>query len=919
MFAVLNAGRARVVDRVLGVPSPFADRYAVVRELGRGASAVVILARDLVHDREVALKVLSAEYASVLGSERFQREVRLDRRLQHPYVIPILDSGEWEGWLYLVMPVVEGSALRAHLTSLRQLPVDDAVRYAQEIADALQHAHDHGVIHRDVKPENILLSGGHACLADFGIARALVPATGDDITTTGVILGTPAYMSPEQAAGDALDGRTDQYALACVLFEMLAGIPPFVGPSSQSIMQQRLARPAPSVQDYRPAVRRGLALVIARALSMAPADRFPNMRAMAEALHAATSPSPYGIEAVAQTPVRRGPGVRRLAFGAAALISVGVATWLAWRPERARDLVPQGGAVALLGEPDGANAEAARFFVRGRAALDTGDLDSAAAAFSRSAAADPLFARADLWQAQVMQWNPTYRSSAEWMGPARRASRGRLSTRDSLHAVGLVALGDRRFPEACEAFGALVRADSQSFVGWFGLGECRRLDRAVERDRASPSGWRFRAELSEAIRAYAEALAIAPGEAMGPAFSRAQQVFLSSASRVRPGRAVMPDTGDFFAYPSLRNDTVAFVPFRSGAGASLDPATSQQELTGAWRAVGDQELAFVRQWIQRMPASPYARLALALALEDAAPLRVHDSTATDARSVLHEARARNPDARVALQLAAAEVRVLVKAGRWAEAGRLADSLVRQPPATDYGILAALAVLLGSERAASAFLRQGWREPARARDEHLTDVPDAVLDALAPLAAAVLTGACESAHLDSLEHNVTDRINTLVEPRQQAAVRAGIIDDLLVQSAPCTSGGSMRGVRGAASVSVTHRLAAAAGNGNRRAALAALHWIDAQRVATNRANISWDAVALEGWALAALGDSTHAAARLDSALRVLPYTTTLLTSHARLTGGLRRTLRLRSDLARLAGDSATHARWRDALRDLTGWP
>ncbi len=269
-----------------GLLSPFADRYEIVRELGRGASAVVYLVRDQLHDREVALKVLSSDYASALGSSRFLREIRVASRLQHPYIVPVLDSGEWEGWLYYVMPVIEGHPLRVRMTRERQLPVEDAVRYTMEIADALQHAHERGVLHRDVKPENILISGQHACLADFGIPGAITPATGDVITTTGVILGTPAYMSPEQASSDgAIDGRSDQYALGCVLFEMLAGVPPFVGPTEQSVIMQRFHHAAPLVSRYRP-VGGHLEEAVSRALQSLPADRFKTPLVFANALRA---------------------------------------------------------------------------------------------------------------------------------------------------------------------------------------------------------------------------------------------------------------------------------------------------------------------------------------------------------------------------------------------------------------------------------------------------------------------------------------------------------------------------------------------------------------------------------------------------------------------------------------------------------
>ena len=274
-------------------------RYAFERELGRGGMATVYLARDLRHDRPVALKVLHAELAATLGPERFQREIRLAARLQHPHVLTVLDSGEVhpersEGpsRLWFTMPFVEGESLRHRLRRERQLSVDTALRIATEAARGLEYAHQHGVVHRDVKPENILLTAdGSTLVADFGIARAL-SAAGDDekLTETGLAVGTPAYMSPEQAAGDrGLDTRTDIYSLAAVLFEMLAGQPPYTGATTQALMVKRLTEPAPSVRAVRPNVPEPVDQAIRKALSPVPADRFAGMTEFAAALQAATA------------------------------------------------------------------------------------------------------------------------------------------------------------------------------------------------------------------------------------------------------------------------------------------------------------------------------------------------------------------------------------------------------------------------------------------------------------------------------------------------------------------------------------------------------------------------------------------------------------------------------------------------------
>jgi TolB-like protein/Flp pilus assembly protein TadD len=264
-----------------------ADRYAIERELGRGGMATVYLASDLRHDRPVALKVLHPQLAASLGPERFLREIKLAARLQHPHILTVLDSGDASGRLWFTMPYIEGESLRDRLAREKQLAVEDAVRIAREAADALDYAHRHGVIHRDVKPENILLSDGHALVADFGIARAL---GGDEhLTETGMAVGTPAYMSPEQAAGEReLDARTDIYSLGTVLYELLAGEPPFTGPTAQAMAARRLSSEAPSVRQYRPAVPEAVDRAVRKALARVPADRFASAAELGRALAPAT-------------------------------------------------------------------------------------------------------------------------------------------------------------------------------------------------------------------------------------------------------------------------------------------------------------------------------------------------------------------------------------------------------------------------------------------------------------------------------------------------------------------------------------------------------------------------------------------------------------------------------------------------------
>ncbi len=305
-----------IIDRL---SASLVDRYTVVRELGAGGMATVYLARDVKHDRDVAIKVLHPDLGAALGAERFLAEIKTTARLQHPHILPLLDSGQADGLLYYVMPYVEGETLRGRLEREGQLPIAHAVRIAREVADALGAAHAVGVIHRDIKPENILLQGDHALVADFGISLAVQSASGARMTQTGLSLGTPQYMSPEQAMGErTLDARSDIYALGAVTYEMLAGEPPFTGNSAQAIVAKVLTERPVSLRTTRDTVGVALEDAVFTALAKLPADRFATAREFAQAISATPHASSTGADSA--TRVERS-SVRR-AFTVAAAVGV---------------------------------------------------------------------------------------------------------------------------------------------------------------------------------------------------------------------------------------------------------------------------------------------------------------------------------------------------------------------------------------------------------------------------------------------------------------------------------------------------------------------------------------------------------------------------------------------------------------------
>ena len=343
--------------------------YGLERELGRGGMATVYLARDLRHRRQVAIKVLHPEIAAMLGPDRFLREIELTASLQHPHILALFDSGavpvgesgrgEGTALLYYVMPFVDGETLRARLDRERQLPVDAAVQLAREMADALAYAHAHGVIHRDVKPENVLLQGGHALVADFGVALAVQHAGGGRMTQTGISLGTPQYMAPEQATGEkTVDHRADVYSLGVVLYEMLAGAPPFTAPTVQGVVARLLTEEPARVETRRRAVPLHVADAVHRALEKLPADRFESAGAFAMAVSAPDA----GHVPIARRAGSRGMGMQRFrrlhpmvatVAAVTALAAAAAAGWAIGRASPSQSVATAArGPVRFLIEPD---------------------------------------------------------------------------------------------------------------------------------------------------------------------------------------------------------------------------------------------------------------------------------------------------------------------------------------------------------------------------------------------------------------------------------------------------------------------------------------------------------------------------------------------------------------------------------------
>ena len=320
--------------------------YRLTAEIGSGAAATVYVAEDTKHQRRVALKLLNGDASSALGGDRFRREIEVVAQLQHPHILPLHDSGELDGRLYYVMPLVSGETLRDRIARTGPLPLDEIRRVATDVAAALDYAHRRGVIHRDVKPANILIDDEHAIVADFGIAHVASTSPSRQLTGAGLIIGTPTYMSPEQATGCAdVDARTDIYALGCVIFEMLTGSPPYQGPTVASIVAKHLHAPVPCARDARVELPPGVDGVLRKALAKEPADRYATARELATALGVALDSLGTDVATLPSTPATVPRRRRRALVAVICAIAVLAAVAVAWLLAASRDGGPPSVAV----------------------------------------------------------------------------------------------------------------------------------------------------------------------------------------------------------------------------------------------------------------------------------------------------------------------------------------------------------------------------------------------------------------------------------------------------------------------------------------------------------------------------------------------------------------------------------------------
>jgi hypothetical protein len=837
------------------------DRYEILREAGRGASAVVYFARDLRHHRSVALKALNPDVSAVAG-ERFLREIEVSAGMQHPHILPTYDSGIAAGRLYFVMPFVEGGSLRQRLDKEPRLPVDEALRYAHELAVAIAFAHDRGIVHRDIKPENILFYHDHACLADFGLARAMEEID-VRVTAHGMVVGTPAYMSPEQLSDGEFDGRSDVYSLACVLYEMLAGRHAFSGKTPRELLQKRLAEPPASVREHRSDVPTSVDALLSRALARSRDERFQNAHELAAALEDARLEISTGRAATRKRAQFARPIRRPLAWAGATVLVLAL--------------------TALMTPP-----------------LRIAVANSRAETNARSAAL------AQMRVAQSLELE--HRVGTEEFGLAvGRLSRvrSRLRGRDSLYAEGLIALGSGAYPQACANFERLRTSDSLDAMPWYGLGDCQALDSAVLADPRSPSGWRFRTSWAAAANAYTRAATLAPTTSRALTFSMLNRLLPTATTQVRLGHAVDGSSQRFLAHPSAAADSVAFIPFTLAEIAAANPRVVSTSLPDAVRLSRDVLVSFARRWIAAFPDNAESFEALSAGHEARGELGDNEDGAS---GTLRRARSLARTSEQRFRLAAAEVRVRIKRGQLTEAMTLADSLLNTSPSAptpdDAFTLAGLAALTGRVARAAEF-----RAIASFSDNAAAGIAPPVTVAAARLFARAAAGVCDDSLL-VLRGEVDRLLDSYSQPIRRTQLRRDLIARSMSLAFPCLGPRAFDGVPRLSPLDEAER---AATRGDKRAVRAVLDSLDAFRRLAVPGELSLDFVVQLAQVRTITGDTAGAIRQLDLVLDALPTLSRFAVFESGQSAALGRAFALRATLAGAVGDSTQRQFWaRQAL-------
>ena len=886
--------------------SVIAEHYRVERELGRGGMATVYLCTDLRDETKVAIKVLRHEIGSSVVIERFLREIAFASELDHPQIPKVLGSGVIDGLPYYVMTYINGESLKKRIMREAQLPIPDALKIMCDVIEPTAYAHKRGIVHRDLKPDNILISDKGVFVLDFGIARAIVESGGDKLTSTGIGVGTPSYMSPEQALGDrALDVRSDVYSLGCVLYEMLAGIPPFVGPTAQVIISRRFAAPPPPLREVRDNVPESVEAAISKALAKAPADRWPNVTAFGNALKAC-------MNETGARPAFRIFGIRRatltraaIGVGLVAVASIGI---LAWTRNRGS-------------------------FDKGEQAIRAWDFPTAEAELRKVVAANGDDPKAQLWLAQTLALGGS--PVGDWRGYSSFASAHAtdLTQAERDRAAALSALAAGNYADACARFGKLSAAErtgtNNDFISTLTFGDCLKNDLTVIADKASQSGYSFQASYQLADSVYESLIArrAATSAVYGVIMPRLQQILTIDKSTYRGGHNAEGER--FQALPRLKSDTLAFTPYRVAGGSGAP-----------WRLVdaGAVEAALTRNrariselagaWASKASSDSRPHQVLARILEANGELSGAQNSALDelrrARSLTSGGDQTSEERYVTqLQLGTDQVRLYLRLNQFDQAAALADSLLSLVgPKLEgdelenmKGYLSPLAALTGrANRMIQISQLSSAPQPIWLPTGQIAQLPRPVIPDYSTLEAYAEVGAPADSII-AVANRVSEKIAAVMPPAKVEAMRAGALSRPFTLAAPNIGANPV--VQFGPSEDPFLLALRAYSEKNLPRARVLLDSLEALHSDFAPGEITMDAIYLEAWLHSQIGQRDRAASELDRALRGLSAALPSLLRTSYVAACLVRVMALRADLATAANQHDVARTWASAVVQLWG--
>ena len=890
-------------SRELSPSEIIADRYKVERVLGRGGMATVYLCADTQTGAHVAVKVLRPEVGSAVVVERFLREIEFASELDHPRIPKVLDSGVIGEIPFYVMTLAEGESLRDRLDREKQLPVEEAVRIATAVIEPMTYAHRAGIVHRDIKPGNILVGADTVHVLDFGIARAILASSDERLTSTGMAVGTPAYMSPEQALADGtLDARSDVYSLACVMYEMIAGIPPFVGATPQAIMARRFGSPPPPLSETREGIPPHVEHAVAKALCRAPADRWQTASEFGRALRNEGS-------AESLHEVRGHIAAHRKTYGRVIAATVGAA------------LLAVVAFVLFISEDN--------HVTRAQEAIEQWDFETAQTRL-QTAARNPKDAVAQAWLAGLMFVQEVPEN--EWKPYALRALDGTAAL-DSGEAAfaSIMAKANSHSAGDCDSLRELARKTADkalNILATLALAECIVDDNIVVPDATSPSGHRFRSSRYEAATLYEGLLT------RNSSIAGAYAVLMPRLDYVVPTLKTHPRTGFlesgdetfFAAFPSLVSDTIAYVPYAVGASGvfrTRDPAGLDRAMERNSAKLRD----FASAWVRVAPRDPSARETYGQILERSEEI---DGTEDSALGQIDQARriasSSNDSSGGAyfrnLRLAAIKVRLLVKLRRFDEAGRLADSVLERPARTVGGslaqpvddVLASLAALTGrTTRLQGIHAKNAARYQVQSPSSAPRYLPPEIGgDAFRLADFSMIGGPPDS--ITAIAQRLSLKLGGLFPAARLEEVRAEIFRVPFGLAAPVVGPALVGSLDIPADPFVLAARALAAGDMRR----ARIHTdsLGAIRSAFAPGEITMDGILEHAWLLTAVNDTAGAVRLLDNALRGLSKMPAN-TLREGIAASLVRAIILRAEIALKQNDRRTAETWSSAAIALWG--